>query len=269
MIQIHLGDYRDWIKTIEPGSVSVVINDPPFGTGFDYGEGQYKDDLDSTAYQQFTSDWLNAAYRILKPDWALWIAMGDEHVADVKIQADNLFTMRNWCIQHYNFGTHQNKKFGRNKVHLLYFVKDAKKFTFNADDIRFPSLRQTKYKDKSANSKGRVPGDVLDYARLPGNAKERTGHPCQTSEKVIERIILATSNRGELVVDLFGGSFSTASVCKKLGRDCISGDISPEFVESGKKRLANIPTPLAGLFDDDTVNQDGEVADQEVRILNV
>jgi len=139
---------------------------------------------------------------------------------------------------------------------LFHFVKDPKKSTFNADEIRVPSARQLVYADSRANAKGRLPDDtwilrpqdvpdgfrpVEDTWYIPrvcGTFKERAGfHGCQMPERLLERIIKVSSNRGELVVDPFAGSGSTLVVAKKLGRACLGFELSSNYAARIRKRL--------------------------------
>lgn len=214
-----------------------MVADPPFNIGVEYDV--YSDAVERAEYLAWAERWLAAVNRVLKPTGSLWVAICDEYAAEYKVRLDAIgLTMRNWCIWHYTFGPHQEKKFGRDHTHLLYYVRDPKRFTFNSGDVRVESERQ-RMGDKRANPKGRVPGDVWSFPRLVGNAKERNkvGHKCQQPEALVERIVRACSNPGELVCDPFGGSFTTVAVAKRLGRRYWSCDISPAYVEAGRVRV--------------------------------
>lgn len=235
---IEQADCLKWLNKM-PRKVDLVFADPPFNIDYDYDD--YDDKLPRSMYLQWTGRWLRQSINSLKDNGSLVVAINDENAAEVVTMAkDRGVTMRNWIIWHYTFGTHQKKKFGRDKTHLLYFVKDPKAFTFNVDAIRVPSKRLTKYKDKRANPLGRVPGDVWKMSRLCGTFKERTGHPCQMPEDVLERIIKAITNPDDVVCDPFGGSFTTAAVAHRLGRRAISCDTSKDYCKAGKKRLEAI-----------------------------
>lgn len=236
---IEAENCETWLKKIPSHSVDLVFADPPFNIGYEYDV--YKDRVNRDKYLQWMDHWIFWSVLALKNTGAMVIAINDENAAEAKKMAEraDLF-MRNWIIWHYSFGTHQKKKFGRDKTHLLYFVKNLNHFTFNADDIRVPSKRLTKYKDKRANPLGRVPGDVWKMSRICGTFKERTGHPCQMPEEVLERIIKATTNADDVVCDPFGGSFTTSAVAHRLGRRSISCDISKDYCKDGRKRLEKI-----------------------------
>ncbi|HEO64406.1 MAG TPA: site-specific DNA-methyltransferase, partial [Spirochaetes bacterium] len=150
------------------------------------------------------------------------------------------FHFRNWIIWYYTFGQNQRKKFNRSHTHIFYFTKDKDKdnFVFNSDNIRVPSARQLVYHDKRAHPKGKVPDDVWQYSRVCGTFKERLGnHPCQMPQNLLERIVQTSSNVGDLVLDPFGGTGTTAKVAQSLNRKYISIEKSEEYYELILKRL--------------------------------
>ena len=218
--------------------VDLVFADPPFN--IDYQYDVYADCIGHDQYVQWTQEWLSACVDVLYDDGSVFVAIGDEGVADVSIIARELgLIMRNWIIWRYGFGQSTTKKFARCHAHILYFVKDEKTCTFNADDIRVPSDRQLKYNDKRANPKGKVPDDVWDFSRVCGTFKERVGwHPCQMPEALLDRIVRAASNPGDLVLDPFLGSGTTAVAAARLDRRFIGIDISETYVEGAVERLA-------------------------------
>ncbi|MEW6619589.1 MAG: site-specific DNA-methyltransferase [bacterium] len=96
---------------------------------------------------------------------------------------------------------------------------------------RIPSARQLIYKDRRANPLGKIPDDVWQFSRICGTFKERIGeHPCQMPEDLLELIIKTSSNEGDLVLDPFGGTGTTAAVAKRLKRNYITMEISTEIL---------------------------------------
>ena len=161
-------------------------------------------------------------------------------------------------IWYYTFGVHCTRKFSRSHAHLFYFVKDPKRFTFNDQSIRVPSARQLVYFDSRANPEGRLPDDTWilrpqdvdggfapesDTWYLPrvcGTFKERAGwHGCQMPEQLLGRIIRGCSNPGATVLDPFGGSGTTLTVAKKLGRRFLGFELSPDYASAIEARLAS------------------------------
>lgn len=215
----------------------LIFADPPFNIGYEYET--YEDNLNYEKYLNWTNEWMKICYEVLSDDGSFYIAIGDEYAAEIKIIAKKLgLEARNWIIWHYGFGQNTFKKFGRSHTHIFYFVKNAKTFKFNDEDIRVPSARQLLYNDKRADLRGRIPDDVWKYPRVCGTFKERVGwHTCQMPLKLMARIIKASSNPGDLVMDPFSGSASTLVAAAILQRNYLGFDIDPKYVELGTKRI--------------------------------
>ena len=256
LIDIRQGDCLAGLKKLADGSVDLGFADPPFNIGYDYDV--YDDKLDCDKYLSWCSDWLTEVVRVLKDDGTFWLAIGDEYAAEMKVlmQRELGLTCRSWVVWYYTFGVNCKLKFSRSHAHLFHMVKDPKRFTFNTDSIRVPSARQLVYGDKRANSRGRLPDDTwilrpqdvpesFDgsedtwyFPRVNGTFKERAGfHGCQMPEQLLGRILRACSNEGELVLDPFVGSGTTATVAKKLRRRFVGFELSEEYTELASKRV--------------------------------
>lgn len=238
---IVTGDCRKLMARWPAGWADLVFADPPFNINYSYDK--YDDNKDRPTYLRFAAEWVIQAVRLLAPTGSMFVAIGDDYVAEYKmLLAECGLTLRNWIIWHYTFGPHQQKKFGRDHAHILYFTRHPTKFTFNADAIRVRSARQEQG-DKRADPRGRVPGDVWQFPRLPANAKERWNHPCQMPEAILERIILAATDAGQVVFDPFGGSGTTLAVAKRLGRHYLGCEESAAYAQSIRRRLAHVEGP--------------------------
>lgn len=255
--RIHHGDCVAGMETLPSGCIDLAFADPPFNIGYEYDE--YDDRLDYEKYLDWTRQWISQVYRVLKSSGTFWLAIGDEYAAELKIEAQKLgFHCRNWVVWYYTFGVHCKNKFTRSHAHLFYFVKDPVLFTFNFDGIAVPSARQLVYGDKRANPKGRTPDDTWILRpqdcdgfgaeedtwyvpRVAGTFKERAGfHGCQMPEQLLGRIIRASSNPGEIVLDPFSGSSTTVAVAKKLHRRYLSFEMSGEYHKLGSARLESV-----------------------------
>lgn len=261
--QIIQGDSIKVLNDGPEGWVDLVFADPPFNIGYLYHNYDDKKDVDQ--YVEWSEQWMSAVYRALKPNGSFYLAIGDEFASDLAVVARRRigFHMRNWIIWHYTFGQQTKKKFAKSHTHILYFTKQKPdngmtNLTFNADAIRVASARQTTYADARANPKGKLPddtwylrpqeaspagyfepgGDVWNESRVCGTFKEREGwHGCQMPIGVLNRIILASSNPGDVVLDPFNGSGTTVVSAALLGRQYVGIDQSEEYVGFARKRL--------------------------------
>jgi site-specific DNA-methyltransferase (adenine-specific) len=255
--QLLIGDCLRILPKLPPESVDLAFADPPFNIGYEYDE--YDDARSKAEYLAWTDKWLAEVRRLLKPDSSFFVAIGDEYVAELKVRLDALgLTMRNWIVWHYTFGVNCTRKFNRSHAHILYYVVDPKTFTFNADEIRVPSARQTTYADRRANPRGKLPDDTWVLrpqederlfaadtdtwyvARICGTFKERGEHPCQMPEALLERIIRVASDPGDLVFDPFAGSGTTLAAAKKLGRNYLGCELSGTYADKVRERLDGV-----------------------------
>lgn len=158
---IHQGDCVAQMNKVTAGSADLVFADPPFNIGYDYDV--YDDAVEHRQYIDWSTQWISAVSRVLKPDGTFWLAIGDEYAAELKLASQEIgFHCRSWVIWYYTFGVNCSKKFTRSHAHLFHFVKDPNNFTFRDDvlDNRVPSARELVYNDKRANPKGRLPDDT-------------------------------------------------------------------------------------------------------------
>jgi DNA modification methylase len=255
------------LQKLPPGVVDLAFADPPFNIGYKYDV--YRDSLDDDEYLQWCSRWIGEVVRVLKDDGTFWLAIGDEYAAELKVlmQRQHHLVCRSWVILYYTFGVNCKNKFSRSHAHLFHMVKDPRRFTFQADQIRVPSARQLVYNDARANPTGRLPDDTWIlrpqdlrdgfstdqdtwyFPRVAGTFREREGfHGCQMPEQLLGRIVRACSREGEIVLDPFGGSGTTLAVAKKLGRRYLGFELSADYVEKINERLAKIASgdPLEG-----------------------
>ena len=256
--QILHGDSIAILNGGPEGWVDLAFADPPFNIGYLYHG--YNDKRNTADYLAFSKEWMQAVHRALKPTGSFYLAIGDEYAADLCVIARREigFHLRNWIIWHYTFGQQTKAKFAKSHTHILYFTKDEKTFTFNADAVRVASARQTTYADTRANPKGKLPDDTWflrpqeaaphayfepgcdtwNVSRVCGTFNEREGfHGCQMPMGVLTRIIKASSNAGDIVLDPFNGSGTTVVAAAMLDRKYIGIDQSEEYVGYARKRL--------------------------------
>ena len=250
---IVCGDCLDVLRGREP-FCDLVFADPPFNIGYQYDT--YSDNVDSDEYVDWSRRWMSACISVLKDTGSFYIAIGDDYAADLRIIGRELgLTLRNWVVWHYTFGQQTRTKFARSHTHILYFVKDTKKFLFNDYAVRVPSDRQLVYSDKRANPRGKMPDDTWnEYSRVCGTFRERVGfHPCQMPEPLLARIIAASSNAGDVVMDPFAGSGTTIVTAMKMDRRYFGIELSKEYVRGMRQRIRSAKSDMRryrDLFDE-------------------
>lgn len=227
------GDAIEEMRKFPNNSVDLIIADPPYNLGKDYGNNQ--DIRAWHEYETFTRNWLKEANRILKKTGAIYVFMGVRFVSRIfLILEDELsFQFNSWITWHYTQGMGRKIGFSPRHEDILYFTR-SRDFTFNLDSIRVPQ----KYYRSVNNMSGANPGDVWEFSHVHYCSAEREKHPTQKPEALLERILLASSNPGDIVLDPFVGSGTTCKVADVLGRKWIGIDINPDYIVMSQKRIA-------------------------------
>jgi DNA modification methylase len=232
-IQILEGDALNLFKNIESGTVDLIIADPPYNLGKDYGNNHDLKGFDE--YLDFTRNWFKEAHRVLKKTGSIYVFMGVRFISYLYDILDREFKMffNSWITWHYTQGMGKIKGFSPRHDDILFFNKTAN-FKFNLDNIRIPQ----KYYRQRNNMNGANPGDVWQFSHIHYSNPERENHPTQKPEALIERIILASSDEEDLILDPFAGSGTTLRVCQVLNRNCIGFELNPDYVDMIEKRLS-------------------------------
>lgn len=257
------------LKEIDSGVIDLIYIDPPFGSNRDYGEGKltFTDRFDGVErYLEWMRPRVEELYRILKETGSFYYHC-DWHAGHyVKVMLDQIFGYRhfqNEIIWHYSVGGKSSRRFARKHDTLFFYTKSAK-WTFNGKAVSTPRKTGTAsfggrlgidedgrpYQDKIAKSgkiyryyldEGKIPEDVWEIQTIQSQDGERFGYPTQKPEALLERIVLASSNPGDLVLDAFCGSGTTLAVAQEHGRRWIGIDVSPEAIRLAERRLRGNP----------------------------
>ena len=179
--------------------------------------------------------------RILKPTGSICVHC-DWHASHyIKVELDKIFgydQLQNEIVWSYRSGGGSKKRLGRKHDTIFWYTKRGKGYTFNADEVRVPyDATIARSRRHQFNPKGKVVGSVWDISRPPNHSKEWIGYPTQKPEAVVDRIVRAFSNRGDLVADLFVGGGTTAVVSQRLGRRFIACDQSRVAIAVTAERL--------------------------------
>jgi len=261
--EIYNGDCRKIISdNLESWQYAFdfIFADPPFNIG--HGYDLYYDDLENDAFATFMAEWIGYATYCLRPGGVLAINVPDELVLIVLQTANALSLQRiGWAIWHYRFGQCNDGNWINSKAHCLIFrandiTDDGEEsietpHTWNPNAVLVDSDRASAYNDSrtllTANPGKRLPLDVWGipsdgpfWGRVQGNNGERiANHPNQLPEKYLERLILAYTNAGDVILDPFGGTGTTATVARATGRRCVTIDISADYCADIAQRVQN------------------------------
>ena len=249
-LTIYNGDCKDLMKEIPSNTVSLIVTSPPYNIG-----KEYEKKVDIEIYKKWHKDIIFECYRILREDGSIfwevgnYVKKGEIYPLDVllyPIFKELKMKLRNRIIWYFRHGLHCSKRFSGRYETILWFTK-SDNYIFNLDDVRVPQLYPKKryYKGPnkgkiSSNPKGKNPTDVWEIPNVKHNHPEKTIHPCQYPEALIDRIIKATTNRGDWVFDPFLGSGTTAVVALRLNRKAIGAEIKKEYVDITWERINKV-----------------------------
>ncbi len=250
-------DCVEGLKSLER-KAHLIIADPPynFGQAYDACDDRWTYD----GYVEWTAAWLAAAVGALDRCGSMWIFAPDEWVSeiDLMLRTKHKMNKRRHVVWAFTFGQAGRRNFTRSHVHLLYMtkMKSASKITFNDKLVRIPSARQLVYNDDRASPGGKLPDatwmllkeqmekymtpdtDTWLESRVCGTFGERKKHsPNQIPVPIMERIVLACTNQGDLVVDPFCGTGSSGIACALHGRFWTGFDLSQKCVKESNKRI--------------------------------
>jgi len=236
--KLILGDSLEVLPQIPSESVDLVVADPPYNLGKDYGNNH--DIKGFEEYLDFSKKWLTEAHRILKSTGTIYVFMGFRFISYLYNILDRDLGMHfsNWIVWHYTQGMGKTRGFSPRHDDILMFTK-SQNFFFDLDAIRVP---QKFYRDRN-NMRGANPGDVWQFSHVHYCNENRQNHPTQKPEGLIERMILASCPEDGTILDPFVGSGTTLRVCQQLNRFGTGIDLNPAYIESRKERMAK---PFSG-----------------------
>jgi site-specific DNA-methyltransferase (adenine-specific) len=239
------GDVLEALRGFVPdGSIDLIFADPPYNIGknFNGRRDRWKCEED---YLSWCYEWLDLCVRKLKRNGSFYVMTATQNMPYFDIFLRKKLTILSRIIWSYDSSGVQAKKyFGSLYEPILFCVKNKKDYTFNADDILVEAKTGAKRKlidyRKSVptmyNSK-KVPGNVWNIPRVRYRMSEYEKHPTQKPVALLERIVKASSNPGDIVLDPFSGTFTTSFVAQSLGRDSVGIEIDEDYMKIGLRRL--------------------------------
>ncbi|MBQ5471968.1 MAG: site-specific DNA-methyltransferase [Treponema sp.] len=244
--KVLLGNTLELMPKLPRAFADLIIADPPYNIQKDFGGYNFKA-MDYEAYENYTEEWISLIEPLLKPNGTLYVCCDWKSSSAIERVLSRHFYIQNRITwqREKGRGAKQNWK---NAMEDIWFCTKSEKFTFNIEDVKqrrrvvAPYKVDGKPKDweetEDGNFRNTYPSNFWDDISIPyWSMAENTAHPTQKPEKLLAKLILASSNKGDVVFDPFLGSGSTAVTAKKLGRHYCGIEMNPQYCVWAQKRL--------------------------------
>jgi len=266
---VILSDNLPILRSLEGGAVPLIYVDPPFNTGKTRQRTQIRairdaegdrtgfagkryrtETVASRAWEDSFDDYLAfleprlvEAHRVLAPNGTFYLHLDYREVHYVKVLLDGIFGREcflNEIIWAYDYGGRPKRRWPPKHDNILVYVKDPENYVFNADAVeRIPYMAPGLVRAEKA-ARGKLPTDTWWHTIVSPTGKEKTGYPTQKPLGILRRIIAASSNPGDLVLDFFAGSGTTGAAALELGRRFLLVDNNPEAIAVMRARFAGV-----------------------------
>jgi len=243
--KIFQGDAIEILRNnIEDYSIDLIFVDPPYNIGKNFNglKDKWKSDED---YLNWCYQWIDLLLKKLKNTGSLYIMTSTQFIPNFDIYLRDKIEILSRIVWSYDSSGVQAKNYyGSMYEPIIFCVKDKNNYTFNANDILVEAKTGSKRKliDYRKNppqpyNTQKVPGNVWDFPRVRYRMSEYENHPTQKPVALLERIIKASTNEGDIVLDPFSGTFTTSFVAKKLYRKSIGIEINEDYSKIGIRRV--------------------------------
>ncbi len=257
---VVIGDFFSAIKKVKDESIDLLIVDPPYNLDKDFHGKSFKK-LDLKGYEEYTLSWIDAVYSKLKNTASIYVCCDWFSSITIGKVLSEKFILRNRITWQREKGRGAKKNW-KNSLEDVFFATKGEEYTFNLEAVKqrkkvlAPYKEDGKPKDwqktKDGNYRNTCPSNFWDDLAIPyWSMAENTAHPTQKPEKLIAKFVLASSNKGDVVLDTFMGSGTTCVVAKKLNRKYIGIEQNPLYSAWAQKRLemAELDSSIQGYED--------------------
>jgi len=244
--EILEGDCLALLRNMPDDSVDVTFADPPFNLGKKYNS--YKDQRGLEAYLDWCREWISELVRVTKPTGSIFIHNIPKWLTYYATYLNQMADFKHW-IAWDAMSTPLGKSLMPSHYGILYYAKSKPQNKFY--ELRYPHKRCRKcgylHKDYGGKKAGLHPFGPLvsdvwtDLHRIKHNTR-RDEHPCQLPIHLLERVILMSSDEGDVVLDPFSGTGTTAIAAKRLGRRYLGLELDPQYVQISRQKLNNTPS---------------------------
>jgi len=250
---------------ISDNSIDLIFVDPPYNIGKNFNG--YKDKWATDEdYLNWCYKWIDLCIRKLKSNGSMYIMTSTQFMPFFDIFIRKKMTILSRLVWYYDSSGVQAKRYyGSMYEPILFCVKNPENYTFNADDILVEAKTGAKRKlidyrkdPPQVYSSEKVPGNVWEFARVRYRMDEYENHPTQKPVALLERIIKASSNEGDTVLDPFSGTFTTSFVAKQLNRKSIGIELQEDYVKIGLRRLQ-----LVNEYNGEKLHKDKKIRNDE------
>ena len=246
-VALYEGDAQDLLQRLPPSSVDLTLTSPPYNIG-----KPYENKLDLGEYVSWCERWIRSIHAATAADGAFWLnvgylaAPGRAKALPIPYLLWNRvdFFLVQEIVWNYGAGVASRRSFSPRNEKFLWYVKNEQDYKFYLDAVRDPNVKypnQKKNGKLKCNPLGKNPTDVWQFPKVTSGANrsaaERTPHPAQFPLAVIDRIIKACSNPGDIILDPFVGSGTTAEAALSNGRIVVGFEIRPDYIEIASRRI--------------------------------
>lgn len=248
--QIENRDNLSFMRGLTTESMHLIVTSPPYNLGKEYEKKRSQD-----CYIEEQVATIAEAVRLLHPQGSIcwqvgnYVDDGEIFPLDILLYQkfkDHGLKLRNRIVWTFGHGLHCQKRFSGRHETILWFTK-GDDYMFNLDPIRVPSkypekkhFKGPKKGELSSNPLGKNPSDVWDIPNVKSNHVEKTDHPCQFPVGLVERLVLACTEKDQNVLDPYMGVGSTAIAALKNGRNAYGCDIMPDYVDIANERIRDL-----------------------------
>ena len=241
-----LGDTFETLKLLPEKSIDLLIVDPPYNLAKDFNGKKFKKTSDDV-YEEYTESWISLIAPLLKDNATIYVCCDWQSSPAIGRVLKKHFYLQNRITWQREKGRGALTNW-KNGMEDIWFATKSKTYTFNVEDVKIrrkviaPYKVDGKPKDWEETAQGNFrntyPSNFWDDISIPyWSMPENTAHPTQKPEKLLAKLILASSNPGDVILDPFLGSGSTSVTAKKLGRHYIGIEQNEQYCVWTEKRL--------------------------------
>jgi adenine-specific DNA-methyltransferase len=248
-VLLYQGDCIELMRALPSGVVDLTVTSPPYNIG-----KEYESPLSLDEYLSWSEDWMKQVFEASTSTASFWLNLGYVSVPGkgravplpYLLWDRNPFFLHQEVVWHYGAGVASKRAFSPRNEKFLWYLKDPDAYYFDLDSVRDPNVKypnQKKNGKLKCNPLGKNPTDVWEFPKVTSgtgrSSKERTPHPAQFPEAVIDRIVRGCSSASGLVLDPFMGSGTTAQVAVSQGRDVVGFEMRGDYCELAVRRIEN------------------------------